>query len=222
MASVDYYYSLIKYICNKNQSGAPSPSEVGRILTSACHQFTDFLLGQDNSYVPGRPQPRVGLGNSQRVRQSLSVLIGPPADLAIVDGRADYPEGHLYTDAMYKSDGYSKIRFVEQDKVQAYVQSVIDPIGENPIFLLESDGYLFYPATLTEAKVSYVKKHPDIVWNYEADDNGRPVYKAAGSAHPLFADTDMMEVIARALRMVGVNLQANHVAQFANEIKAGG
>jgi hypothetical protein len=220
--TVDFCKKIIDYVCRKNSNGAPSPSEFNRILTISCHQFTDFLLGQDNAYQPGRPQPRVGLGNSQRVRQSLSVLIDAPATLAISSGRASYPDDHLYTDAMYRSDGYTKIRFVEQDRVQAYVQSVIDPIGENPIFLLERDGYLFYPATLTEAKVSYVKKHPDIVWAHEDDANGRPQYTATGSVHPLFSDTDMMEVIARALRMVGVNLQSAAVAQYASEVKSVG
>jgi hypothetical protein len=217
--TVDQAYNIVKFITNKNQSGSVSPAEFGRIMTAAVHQFTDYLLGQDNQYVPGRPQPRVGLGNSQRVRQSLSVLIDAPATLAIVDGRAAYPTDHLYTDAMYQSNGYSKIKFVEQDKVQAYVESTIDPIETNPIFLLERDGYLFYPTTLTSAKVSYVRKHPDIVWNYEADANGRPQYKASGSAHPLFSDADMMEVIARALRMVGVNLQSAAVTQYAQEVK---
>jgi len=33
---------------------------------------------------------------------------------------------------------------------------------------------------------------------------------------------DMLEIIARALRMVGVNLQAQEVSQFAEQVKQGG
>lgn len=220
--TVDFAYSIIKFATNKAQSGSVSPAEIGKVLTAAAHQFTDHLLGQDQGYAPGRPVPRVGLGANQRLRQSLSPLIEAPSALAIAGGRATMPADLVAVDAMYQSDGYSKIRFVEQDRLQGYVESVIDPIADHPVYLIENGSFLFYPASLTAAKLSYVKKHPDIVWAHEADANGRPTYTATGSAHPLFSDVDMLEVLARALRLVGVNLQAAHVAQYAEAVKVQG
>jgi hypothetical protein len=220
--TVDQAYALIKYIANKNQSGAPSPSEVGRILTSACRSYQAFLLGQEEQFSPGRPVPRVGLGMGETLRMSLQPLLVPPTALTITSGVAELPEDCAAIDAVYKSDGYTKIRYAEPDRLQGYVESVIDPIGENPCYVLNASGLTFYPTDLSAAKIAYVRVHPEVVWAYTADANGRPTYTATGSAHPLFGDTDMLQVIARALRMIGVSLQNASVAQYAQEIKGAG
>jgi hypothetical protein len=219
---VNTAFELTKFICKKNQSGAPSPAEFNRVLTSACRSYQAFLLGQEEQFSPGRPIPRVGLGMGETLRMSLQPLLVAPTDLTIASGVGTLPEDCAAIEAVYKSDGYTKIRYAEPDRLQGYVESVIDPIGENPCYVLNASGLQFYPTNLSAAKLAYVRVHPEVVWAYEADTNGRPTYTATGSAHPLFGDTDMLQVIARALRMIGVSLQNASVAQYAQEIKGAG
>jgi hypothetical protein len=60
------------------------------------------------------------------------------------------------------------------------------------------------------------------VWGYDVDSNGRFVYNALKSQQPIWAETDMLQIIARALQMCGVSLQIGAVMQYAQNIKDGG
>jgi hypothetical protein len=116
----------------------------------------------------------------------------------------------------------NRIRYVPQHKLYSYLNSKIDPVATNPIFLIESDGFKFYPNTLGSALISYVNTPPDVVWASTPDGQGRPVYNPGASQGPLFYDVDVMELISRCLAMVGVNLQASEVSGYAQRVKTEG
>lgn len=67
-----------------------------------------------------------------------------------------------------------------------------------------------------------MKRPPDIVWAFTEDVNGEPVYDPIQSDDPVWFDVDCLEIIVRALKMVGVNLQAADVYRFAEEVKTNG
>jgi hypothetical protein len=67
--------------------------------------------------------------------------------------------------------------------------------------------------------MSYVKTPPTIYWGYVLDSNGRRVYSAAHSTDPVWDDVSILEIIVRALQLVGLNLQMNQVIAYSNEIK---
>ena len=58
-----------------------------------------------------------------------------------------------------------------------------------------------------------------MIWGYTLDVNGVPVYDPASSTQPVWGDATILEIIVRALRIIGVNLQYNDVNAYANEIK---
>jgi hypothetical protein len=57
------------------------------------------------------------------------------------------------------------------------------------------------------------------VWGYNLDSNGIPVYNPATSQQPVWPDFDMMNIITRALQIIGVALQSGVVMQYAQEVK---
>lgn len=217
---VNEFYQTVQFIVNKSQNGGYlSPSDFNREGTLACQEYTDYLLGQTQSYQPGRPQARVSYGNNSVVRQKLTTLITAPTAIAVdVAGLALYPEDFIQVDAMYTTDN-KRIRYCPQDKFDSFYNSTIDPVATNPFYLLEATGFRVFPIAQGSIKLSYIKKHPAIVWNYTTDGNGRAVYSSSGSAHPLWSDVDMMQVISRTLRRIGVNLQDGAVIQYAQELK---
>ena len=87
--------------------------------------------------------------------------------------------------------------------------------------MLENNQFQFYPKTLGTAVLSYVKSAPDIVWGYTTV-SGRPVYNAGTSVQPVWAEIDILEIITRALKLVGLNLQDGAVMQYANQINQTG
>jgi len=239
------------------------------------------------------------LGNNALVRQTLSPFI-KETDLIINSGAASYPTDFEQVDAMYTSQ-MKRIRYVQQHYLPSYLESVIDPIDTNPIYLIKKDVFQFYPSNntlLPSAYLSYASTPPPIVWAYQLDANQRPLYttgiqgvpilkggtgysaatvtfsppptggvQATGtvtivsgvikaivmtnngagynntsptvtltgtggtgalldnpivSQDPLWFATDFYEIVSRALRMVGVSLDANGVSNYANQITTQG
>jgi hypothetical protein len=220
---VNTVYNIILYCVNKNQNGYVSPSEFnGTLMPLAQNSYVQWLIGEYQSYQTLRPQARVGWGQNQNVRESLTPVIYGYILNPDTNGIAPYPLDYLKTDAMTTIYGFNRIRFATQDRLYSYMNSVIDPVATNPIFLVKDEGYQFYPTTIGQARLSYVRQPPPIFWAFTEDADGLPVWDEANSINPVWADSDILEIIVRALRVVGVNLNANQVSQYANEIKANG
>jgi len=215
-------YQIIRYAANKNQNGNIRPVDYNLIINQGQRDYMKFLIGEVQGYVPGRPIAKVELGNSQRVMQSLAPFISEPSSIGInIGGIGAWPSNMEEVVAMYTSS-MGRIRYVQQDSIWSYLKSVIDPVATSPIYTIIDNAFHFYPENLGTAIISYVRTPSDIVWAYTTDANGRAVYDPIFSVPPLWSDVDMMEVITRALRLVGVNLQSAVVSQYANEIKMAG
>lgn len=172
---VNEVYSLIQFIANKSQQGYIAPSQFNTVINQAQKSYASYLLGSFQTYTPGRPIARVELGQNQVVRQRLAPIIVTNYTLTIDPaGFSTYPSDYLQTDSII-TNGFQRVRYVQQDSLYSYYNSAIDPVASNPIYLLENLGFRFYPVALGSATLSYVKNPPTINWAY-ATTNGRPVF----------------------------------------------
>jgi hypothetical protein len=221
--NVNEVYKLMLYAVAKNESqGYLSPDDFQTVFNQAQKSYAAFLLGSFQTYNPGRPISKVELGNNTVVRQRLSPIIYGYNLNVDVTGFSSYPSDYLQTDAMWSFYGFQRIRQIQQDSLFSVYNSVIDPISSNPIYLLEDVGFRFYPQSIGQSKLSYVRNPPNVVWGYTTDPNGLPVYNEALSTQPVWDDASILEIIVRALRLVGVNLDFATVSQYSNEIKMAG
>jgi len=182
--NINDIYVLIQYIINKNQQGYLNPAQFNHVINQAQRSYLSYLLGSFQSYLPGRPVSRVELGQNSVIRQRLAPVI-LSTELGIdMYGVSQYPSDYLQADAMRDINTFQRIRFVQQDSLYSYYNSAIDPIDSNPIYMIENEGFRFYPAYIGfppspdyvgSAKLSYVSNPPDMNWGYELS-NGRPVY----------------------------------------------
>lgn len=219
----DFMYKLMLFIANKSQNGYITPQQFNLSINQAQNSYLNYLLGEFQQYAPTRPIGRVEMGMNEILQQRLSPFIDVPYTLTVdVSGQSSYPPNYQQIVAMYTNTGFSRIRYVEQDKLYSYYNSVIDPLSTNPIYSIYSDGFQFYPTTIANAKISYIRTPPEIIWAYIEDDNGRPIYDSGNSVDPLWNDVDCLDIISRALSMVGVNLQSAAILQYSNQIKQGG
>lgn len=187
-------------------------------MNMAQMSFLDYLLGEFQSYQVGKPVARVQYSLTEQTRQRLAPLIKPPVALVIdVTGASPYPVDYQQVDAMYTT-AMDRVRYAPSEKVYSFLNSVIDPVAANPVYNFNSAGFQFYPASLGSALLSYVGTPPTIIWASIPDANGIPVYDPGSSVDPVFYSVDCMEILSRALRMAGVNLLAQEVSQYANEI----
>lgn len=221
---VNQVYSIIKYACAKNTSqGYISPDDFNNILMPVAQSnYLDYLLGEYQKYQIRRPISVVEFGQNERIRQSISPLIYGTILNPNPQGIVAFPSDYEYNDAMWGLYGFYNIRFIQQDRLDDYIHSTIDPVATNPVYLINHEGFQFFPENIGVAKMSYVRTPPPIFWASILDVNNRPVYDPLNSQQPVWADTDIYEIIVRALQLVGVNLQLGVVIQLANDIKNNG
>lgn len=229
---VNEIYELMKYIINKNMQGNLPPAKFRLVINQGQRSYISYLLGSFQQYTPGRPVSRVELGSNSVVRQRLAPVIY--GYILNIDpyGNSPYPGDYIQTDAMWGIYGPSiyggsiygtkRIRFVQQTQLDSYYNSVIDPPPSNPIYLIQDVNFQFYPTNLYQAKLHYVRDAPEIIWGYTLDVNNRPIYDPTTSQQPVWDTAAIFDVIIRALQMVGINLQANQVIAYSNEIKTQG
>jgi hypothetical protein len=214
--NVNDMYRICQFAVNKAQNGYLTPSEFNLTINQAQVSYQDYLLGEFQQYQYGRPQARINYSQNENIRQRLSPLI-TSATLSINgSGESAYPADYVQADTMITT-AFNRVRFVQQDALYSYYNSQIDPIATNPIYLLEPTGFQFYPVTLGSAILTYVKDAPEIVWAYTTV-SGRPVYSSGTSVQPVWDNVDLLEIIARALKLIGLNLQDGQVQQYANQV----
>jgi hypothetical protein len=224
---INDWYVLMQFIINKNQQGYLPPSRFNIVINQGSRAYQSYLLGSFQQYTPGRPISRVELGNNRTVRQRLAPTIYG-YNLAISPyGASPYPADFLQVDAMWSIYGISiyshkRIRYAEQNALDSYYNSVIDPITTNPIYLLEDTYFQFYPENQYTARLHYVRDVPEMVWASTPDVNNRPIYDAVNSVQSIWDDLAMGDIVARALLLVGINLQAQQVIAYSNELKQQG
>jgi hypothetical protein len=185
-------------------------------INQAQVSYQDYLLGEFQQYQYGRPQARINYSQNENIRQRLSPLITSATLTINGSGESAYPADYVQADTVITT-AFKRVRFVQQDSLYSYYNSEIDPIATNPIYLLEPTGFQFYPVTLGSAILTYIKDAPEIVWGYTTV-SGRPVYSSGTSVQPVWDNVDLLEIIARALKLIGLNLQDGQVQQYANQV----
>jgi len=222
-------YNLVLYAVGKNnQQGYLSPADFTVAINQAQKSYVAYLLGNFQQYQPGRPVARVEFGQNMVIRQRLIPIIYEawlPIDGA---GYSPYPSAasqvpsngdYLQTDAMWSAYGYERIREVQQNYFYQIQNSSIDPVANWPVYMIKNNGFQFSPANLGQAKISYVIEPQDMIWGYTLDGNGLPVYNPATSVQPVWDIASILEIIVRALRIIGVNLSYNEVSAYANQVE---
>jgi hypothetical protein len=214
--NVNDMYRICQFAVNKAQNGYLTPSEFNLTINQAQVSYQDYLLGEFQQYQYGRPQARINYSQNENIRQRLSPLITSATLTINGSGESAYPADYVQADTVITT-AFNRVRFVQQDALYSYYNSQIDPIATNPIYLLEPTGFQFYPVTLGSAILTYVKDAPEIVWAYTTV-SGRPVYSSGTSVQPVWDNVDLLEIIARALKIIGVNLQDGQLQQYANQV----
>lgn len=222
---VNTVYKIILYAAAKNLAqGYVSPEDFNTVLMPAAQKsYLDYLLGEYQQYQVQRPISVVEFGQTKKLRESLAPLIYGAILLPnSVTGIASYPADFEAVDNMWGLYGFYNIRFSQQPRLSSFKHSTIDPIEENPIYVIQHEGFHFLPENIGSARLSYVRTPPSIVWAYVLDSNEIPVYDPANSQQPVWSDVDMMNIIVRALALIGVNLQLGTLMQYAESVKRGG
>ena len=215
--NVNDVYSIMRFIARKNQLESLSPAEFQYSFNAAQRNYYDFLVGRIEQYRYDRPLPRVGLAMTDNVVSRLT-----PFQLSsvrtVTTGVATKPADFNKLLSMITPNNYRVYR-VEENRLSERLNDSIDPINEANAFYVEQNGsWTVYPSTIATVTVKYLKLPTDVIWNYTLDGSGRPVYNPVGSVSPLWMDNDIDELIARALKILGVSIKENALVSYGQSV----
>lgn len=221
---VDEAYNIVLYAIKKNQQGDLPPDSFNNVINQASYSYLSYLKGSYQRYQPGRPIAPVEFGQNARIRESLSPFIQTPSTLTIdsLTGLTPFPDSYEMWDAMYWGIYKQRVKFIQQDRLDMHLNSRINLIQRNPVFLEIYNGFQLYPINIGQTQLSYIRSPKQIKWGSTPDIYGRPIFQPGLSQDPEWLRRDMLEVITRALAIVGVSLTVPQVEQYSNEIKQTG
>ena len=222
--NVNTVYEIWKLGLSKNlQQGYASPSDFYLCINQGQRSYMDYLKGEYQRFQIQRPIAVVQFGQNESIRTSLAPLVyGAILPIYNNTGISPFPNDFEEVDNMWTLYGMYDIRFVQQPRLANFKRSTIDPIADNPVYLIKHEGFQFYPEDLGWANLSYYRTPPSIVWGWVEDSNGTAVYDPTTSQDPVWSETDIYQILVRAWALAGVSMQYATVIQYANEVKERG
>ncbi len=216
-------YEILQFLSNKNQNGYLTPDNYMLIINQAQRSFLSYLLGEFQQYQYGRAVAKVELGMSERILQTLAPFISVSSTISVdSNGLATYPDDYEQIVAINWGASLKRVRYSQQDSLYSYLNSKIDPIATNPVYLISKEGFTVYPNNIGNISISYVSTPPDIIWGSTTNVFGQLVYDPTTSVAPLWYDADFYSVLVRAAQMLGINLQERDMEQYATMVKTTG
>jgi hypothetical protein len=234
MQNVSDLYNFINFIADKNRRGYLSPEEISQALSSAQVDLWNYYWGLPQTAQAlkgGAPNP--DYGSSQLTIDALSpfrartqVTPGPEGIIYLYNNSVSYqiPDfGHFI--GMFKINTSTKeISGIDQylnSEIVETLRSTLYPVTvDSQVFVFENDLIQLYPRTTMPAgyaaEVHYIALPSDVVIVYTVTGNTITINNTA-STPPKFDSTYWVELVARALPYVGVNLSAQEVQALANQ-----
>lgn len=218
---VNEVYTLMRVIARKNQLESLSPVEFQACFNTAQRNYYDFLVGRVEQYRYDKPTPRVGLNMTDNVVSRLAPF-QKSATVTLTTGTGNKPADFNKLLAMYTPTNQRVFR-IEEDRFAERLGDSIDPVNESNAFYVEqSTSWRVYPTTLANVTVKYLSVPVNVVWGYTIDGSGRPVYNAGTSVQPVWKDNDIDEIVARALKVLGVSIKENSLINYGQQVIAQG
>ena len=234
MQNVSDLYNFINFVADKNRRGYLSPEEISQALSSAQVDLWNYYWGLPQtaqSLKGGAPNP--DYGSTQLTIDALSpfrartqVTPGPLGVIYLYNNNVSYqiPDfGHFI--GMFKINTSTKqISGIDQylnSEIVETLKSTLYPVTEDSqVFVFENDLIQLYPRTTMPtgyaAEVHYIALPSDVVIDYTVAGNTITILNGS-SIPPKFDSTYWVELVARALPYVGVNLSAQEVQALANQ-----
>ena len=234
MTNIFDVYTFINFICDKDRRGYLSPDQVSQVLEAAQTNLFHYYWGlpaTSTGTKGGAPNP--DYGSSQltidalrpfRKRQTITNT-GVTVNGVITIGTT-IPD-YAYFIGLNILDGTTGLennvdQYLNSEVVDALKSTLYPVTPDAPIFSFDGNYIQLYPrtqlATGKTLEIHYLCQPTTPVIGYTIPPNSNAiVYNPATSTQLLFSKEYWMEIIARALSYIGVNLSAEEVSGLAKE-----
>jgi hypothetical protein len=221
--NINEVYKLVSYLVDKYQGTYLSPDDFNMVINMAQIQYLAALT-EDTGNPTRNPKAPTGMATSATLVDMISSFI-TESTVTITSQLGPKPADLYKTVALRTTDDNYAVRFVPADRVASHIDNAIDsPSLTDPMYYEIGSNYKFFPSTLASIKLTYVKNPQTLKWssfvgtlNYDKD-TSVPVNNT-----PLeWGDTDIYEIVYRAIGIIGINLKDGDLVSAARLIKNDG
>jgi hypothetical protein len=207
--------NIIDFVTNKYQLGYMSGEEFNSIFRLAEVSNMSFLIGKLQQYQPGRPIPRVGLDMNKQIVERLA-----PFRFTVAANNGSLGEVRKMSDiaaveTMNKTDG-TRIYWVAPNRLSYYLNSSVWNLDNQPVYAEYDTYYRVYPANM-DIVITAIRVPPYSKWAYNVVDDVE-IYDNLGSTDPIWKDVDVVEIIGRMCKHIGVSLKDGELMNYAQSI----
>lgn len=220
--NINDVYKIVSYLVDKYQGTYLSPDDFNTVINMAQSQYLSFI-SDDTGNQSRNPKNPVGMSTSAIIADTLSSFL-TESTLTITSQLSNKPANLYKTVAIRTVDDDYPVKFVAGDRVASYIGNAIDaPSNTEAIYYELGSTYKFYPSTLTTAKLTYISNPPELKWAYTGSLIYDPVNSLpANNAGLAWGDSDMYEIIYRAIGIIGINLKDGDLVRAAQFVKNDG
>lgn len=200
------YYNLYQYIVRKERGVFVTPPQFTANLDAAQLDVMEFYFKQ--------------YGIDQTVHDALRPFRIFYPFTTDSQGLLAFPTTYQHMiGTVYTVNGstISEVTFVNEDEFVSALKSQLRPVSiTNPIARDTSTGFSLYPQVAQSGYFTYIKRPNTPVYAYTQI--GRVIaYNAAGSTQLQWNEVYINNIMARALKYAGVNMDEQGIYQYAEQ-----
>lgn len=220
--TVDYIYSLLKFLIRKNQAGGISPSNFFFAWNTEQNMYHNDIVGRWQNRNNSKEGANTGLVLNETVLSDLSPFTLSEI-LPVTSGIVYKPSDFIFKLSMRIND--SKVYIINPGQLPYIIDSVIDaPSTTDSMYygVQYEDYYKIYPNSVTSLVMDYVAAPEDVKWGYTFDAEGREVYNPGASVQPKWSTPTIITITKRALTSLGVSFKDADFMNFGRTAQATG
>ena len=204
--TLDDYYNFMRYIVRK---------ERGVFLT-----INEAMSALDNGQMDAFEEYFKAYGINQTIHDAIRPFRIYYQFTSDNSGFVTYPDGYLHivgSPFTVTGSTVNRINFLNEDDFPFAITSQLRPVStEYPIAIDTATGFSIYPQTLQIGFFNYLRRPLAPV--YSTVESGRFIaFDATNSVNLEWGDQYVNNIIARALRYIGVNMSEDGVFAFADQ-----
>jgi hypothetical protein len=200
--NIQVIHDMINLLARKGLTGYFPPEDIDQAVYKASN---DLFMVEYRKYE-----------QTQEISDSLAVFKSNPTLLTIdSNGQTNYPANYRHvTEMLCTTSATGEVKEIDTAMLGRKLNNAnTPPTLQYPIFTLYSTYIQFYPVTVSNVSIIYLKAPVQPVYAYTIVD-GRYVYNDSASVDVEWYTTDISKVTMRALEVMGVVLDDSILAQF--------
>lgn len=116
-----------------------------------------------------------------------------------------------------KADG-TRIYWVAPNRLSYYLNSSVWDLATQPIYTEYDTYYKVYPnTTVFDVVITAIRRPPYSKWAYTVVDDVE-VYNNVASTDPLWKDVDIVDIIGRMCKNIGISLKDGELTNYGQSI----